>query len=105
MEVNMLKNVGHTDKIVRIVLGTLVLVYAFFGHISLLGTILLIIAGVVLIHTGYKQHCMGYEMLGVNTCGECCGMEKCDMDMKKDHKHKSVAKKVTKKTSKKKKKK
>lgn len=92
MEVNMIKNVGTVDKAVRIVLGVLLLIFAFFGDISLLGAIIAILGGVVLIYSGYKQHCMGYAMLGVDTCN--CTFENCGMDAIKSAPKKEMKKSV-----------
>lgn len=97
----MIKNVGTVDKAVRIVLGVLLLIFAFFGDISLLGAIIAILGGVVLIYSGYKQHCMCYKMLGVDTCN--CTFENCGMSTMKSAPKKEIKKSSKKKAKKKKK--
>lgn len=101
----MIKNVGNVDKAVRIVLGILLLVFAFVGHGSMLGSLLMILGGAALLYTAYTQHCMGYKMLGISTCACCSEMENCTMESGKKHSHekvavKTVAKKVKAKTKK-----
>jgi hypothetical protein len=98
----MIKNVGTVDKAVRLVLGVLLLVFAFFGDVSLAGAILAILGGAALIYSGYKQHCMCYKMLGVDTCN--CTFEKCGMDAMMKNAPKKEVKKASKKKAKKKKK-
>lgn len=63
----MTKNVGQTDKIIRIVLGALLLILAFAafgGGLKWLAAIV----GLVLIGTGLMNTCPAYSLLGVNTC-------------------------------------
>lgn len=100
----MIKNVGTVDKAVRIVLGVLLLIFAFFGDASFFGAIIAILGGMALIYTGYKQHCMGYQMLGVDTCNctfENCGMGAMKSAPKKEMKKSSKASKSKKKKKKK----
>jgi len=62
----MTANVGGTDRILRIVVG-LVLVSLFFvleGNARYLGLI-----GLVMIATGVFRFCPAYTLLGMNTCG------------------------------------
>lgn len=63
---NMTANVGGTDRILRIVVG-LVLVSLFFvleGNARYLGLI-----GLVMIATAVFRFCPAYTLLGMNTCG------------------------------------
>jgi len=62
----MTANVGGTDRILRIVVG-LVLLSLFFvleGNARYLGLI-----GLVMIATGVFRFCPAYTLLGMNTCG------------------------------------
>jgi len=73
------RNVGTTDKLVRIVLGVVAIVgaVALFGGVGgLSGTVgtivvplLLAVVGAVLVVTGYTQSCPAYQVLGLRTLG------------------------------------
>lgn len=69
---NIQKNVGQTDKIVRLVLGVVLLAMIFVveGNARWLGLI-----GIVPIVTALAGYCPAYTLLGVKTksCGSCCG--------------------------------
>ena len=58
----MLKNVGNTDKLIRLVLGLLIIIIA--GYYQSWWALL----GVVLVITGLTRTCMIYRLIGVNTC-------------------------------------
>lgn len=58
----MQKNVGNTDKTIRIIAGIIILaIGAYYG--SWWGLI-----GLVPLFTGITQSCVLYKMLGINTC-------------------------------------
>ncbi len=62
----MIKNVGQTDKTIRIVLGALLLILALAalgGALKLLA----IIIGLVLVATGFMNSCPAYSLLGMDT--------------------------------------
>jgi len=64
----MKKNMGGTDKFVRILLAIAVAVLYFTGTISgVLGILLLVFAAVFLI-TSFISFCPLYTILGINTC-------------------------------------
>ncbi|NCT10523.1 MAG: DUF2892 domain-containing protein [Flavobacteriia bacterium] len=64
----MKKNMGGTDKFVRILLAIAVAVLYFTGTISgVLGIVLLVFAAVFLI-TSFISFCPLYTILGINTC-------------------------------------
>lgn len=64
----MKKNMGNTDKIVRILLAVIVGILFFTGTISgMLGAILLIFAGVFVL-TSFISFCPLYTLVGINTC-------------------------------------
>lgn len=60
----MKKNIGKTDKIIRIVLGVVILSQTVIGLGSLWGLI-----GLVLIVTALIDFCPAYTVLGINTRG------------------------------------
>ncbi len=71
----MKKNVGSTDRIVRLILGVAFLVIGFLPYIggsSFMGDLaqLLVfgILGIVSIITGLLNHCGIYRLVGINTC-------------------------------------
>ena len=58
----MQKNVGNTDRMIRIIAGIIILaIGAYYG--SWLGLV-----GLVPLFTGITQSCVLYKMLGINTC-------------------------------------
>ena len=59
-------NVGRTDRLIRIVLG-LVLIGAFFFLASPWNYVALV-AGIVSVATGVLRFCGLYRLLGINTC-------------------------------------
>lgn len=60
---NIVKNIGSTDKIARLVIGTLLIVLALTGAIGWWGLI-----GVVPIVTALINWCPAYTLLGIKTC-------------------------------------
>ena len=64
----MKKNMGSTDKIIRIVLAILFGILYFTGTVSgVLGIILLVLGG-VFIATSLINFCPLYTLFGINTC-------------------------------------
>lgn len=60
---NLLKNnMGKTDRIIRIVIGLILIANVFVGLQSPLGWI-----GVILLVTGLTDICPVYNLLGINT--------------------------------------
>jgi hypothetical protein len=59
----MTKNVGQIDKIIRIVVGLLLIGLALTGTIGWWGWI-----GVVPLATGLMGSCPAYSLLGISTC-------------------------------------
>ncbi len=67
------KNVGRTDRIVRVIIG---LIFLMFGSIyyfrtanpSVLLTVVLILAGVISLGTGIVGYCTLYAVMGTDTC-------------------------------------
>lgn len=65
-------NEGKTDRVVRIVLGIILLVVGFIllGSIKVLAIILLIL-GVIALFTGITGFCALYKVFGMSTCSKC----------------------------------
>jgi O-antigen ligase len=58
------KNMGSIDRIVRFVVGALLIVLALTGTIGAWGWI-----GIVPLATAALNFCPAYTLLGINTCG------------------------------------
>lgn len=58
----MLDNVGGLDRILRIVIGALLIILAITGQIGWWGLI-----GIVPLATGLFRSCVLYKLLGINT--------------------------------------
>lgn len=64
----MKKNMGNTDRIVRIVIAAVIAVLYYMGTLSgTLGLVLLILAGVFVL-TSLISFCPLYTPFGINTC-------------------------------------
>ena len=59
----MLKNVGGVDRILRIVVGVVLLALAASGQVGAWGWV-----GVILLATGLFSFCGAYTLFGFNTC-------------------------------------
>lgn len=64
----MTKNVGSTDKIIRIVLAALIAVLYLTNVISGTLAIVLLIFAVILVLTSFFSFCGLYTLLGISTC-------------------------------------
>ena len=64
----MKKNIGNTDKLIRLLLALLVAVLYFTGLISGTLAIILGIVAVALVVTSMVRFCGLYTFLGINTC-------------------------------------
>ncbi len=64
----MKKNVGSTDKWIRVIIA-LIIVALYFGNVitGTLAIVLLVVAGVFIL-TGFIGFCGLYTLLGINTC-------------------------------------
>lgn len=62
------KNVGSTDKIIRLVVGALLVAFGFLsaGLASTLG-IVAVVAGLVLVATGLINFCPIFKILGISS--------------------------------------
>jgi len=63
-EENAMKNVGTVDKVIRIILGLVLIALVFVGPQTPWGWI-----GIVPLVTGLIGFCPLYSVLGMNTCG------------------------------------
>ena len=61
------KNVGQTDKTVRLAVGMLLLLAAYFVQADLLVRGILGLVGVVMLFTGFMGTCLLYSLVGLNT--------------------------------------
>jgi hypothetical protein len=61
------KNVGQIDKIVRLVVGVLLLAGAYFVQADMIVRGVLGLVGVVMLFTGIMGTCLLYSLVGVNT--------------------------------------
>lgn len=63
------KNVGSTDKIIRILVGVVLLALAFvsLGGFATAGGVIATVVGVVLIATAVINFCPAYRLLGLRT--------------------------------------
>ena len=64
----MKKNMGNTDRIIRIILAAIVAVLYFTNIITgTVGIVLLVLAGVFVV-TSFVSFCPLYALVGLNTC-------------------------------------
>lgn len=64
----MKKNVGNTDKLIRIVLGIVMGILYFTNTVTGTFGFLLLIFGIVFIATSLIGFCPLYPLFGINTC-------------------------------------
>lgn len=64
----MIKNVGSTDKIIRLIVAAVIATLYVLGYISgTLGIVLLVVA-VIFAATSFLNFCPIYKIFGANTC-------------------------------------
>jgi hypothetical protein len=61
-------NVGSADRIIRIVVGLILLALPFISGWSAPGTIVSALIGAVLAVTALFRFCPAYQLLGIRTC-------------------------------------
>ena len=70
----MTKNVGSTDRLIRLIVGVILLIIAVpslagMAFVGLGGWAWLVgLVGVVLVATGLLNFCPAYRLIGANTC-------------------------------------
>ena len=61
--------VGKTDKVIRIIVGIILLIVAFAFPVGTVWTVILVILGIIALATAISGFCLLYSLLGINTCG------------------------------------
>jgi len=61
-------NVGGWDRIIRLVLGVVLIALAYFGILSGTGAIVANIVAAIALVTGLIRFCPANALLGINTC-------------------------------------
>lgn len=64
----MKKNMGGTDKLIRIILAAVFSVLYFTGTVTGIAGIVLLILGAVFLLTSVIGFCPLYTLVGINTC-------------------------------------
>ena len=64
----MCKNVGSTEKGIRLILGGLLVIAAMFLQLPTWGTTILGVVGAVSVLTGTVGYCPAWSIFGINTC-------------------------------------
>lgn len=64
----MKKNMGKTDKLIRVILGLIFIALYFAGTVTGTLGIVLLILGAVFILTSAMSFCPLYTLVGINTC-------------------------------------
>jgi len=64
----MKKNIGPTDKVIRIVIAAIIMALYYFGYISDTLAMVLLIIGIILLLTSLINFCPLYKLIGTNTC-------------------------------------
>jgi len=66
----MVRNIGVTEKGIRLVLGGILLVGAFVLDLPMWGTIIMGVVGFVALLTGALGYCPARAVFGINTCSQ-----------------------------------
>ena len=72
----MKKNVGKTDSYIRFMLGVAFLLNIIILEPAAIGTIVLLVLGVMFLATSFTHYCGFYSLLGISTCEN----EECSQD-------------------------
>ncbi len=64
----MKKNMGNTDKIVRVLIAVIIALLYIFNVIGGTAAYILMAVAIVLLITSFINFCPLYTLLGVNTC-------------------------------------
>ncbi len=64
----MTANVGSADRLIRIILGLILVVLPFVGNLGPIATFGVPIVGAVLIITALVRFCPAYRLFGIRTC-------------------------------------
>lgn len=60
------RNLGSIDRILRFVVGALLIILAITGTIGVWGWV-----GIILVGTAFLNFCPIYRVIGVKTCSDC----------------------------------
>ncbi|MDO9550585.1 MAG: DUF2892 domain-containing protein [Methanoregula sp.] len=63
----MVKNVGMVDRVIRIILGLVLIGAGMAGLVSTPWLYIVLLIGVILLLTGIMQRCPAYTLLGFST--------------------------------------
>ena len=61
------KNVGSSDKAIRLIVGAVLLIVAFTATVSAVVKTILVVAAVIAIGTALVNFCPLYKVTGINT--------------------------------------
>ena len=61
-------NVGTTDKIIRVIIGIVLLLLAFLFPVGQTLKIIFIVIGIISLLTSLIGFCLAYTLFGINTC-------------------------------------
>ena len=61
-------NVGSADRVIRILLGLVLIALPFVMAWGTLGTVVSVLIGAVLVITALVRFCPAYRLLGIRTC-------------------------------------
>ena len=64
----MTANVGSADRIIRIIVGLILVLLPFISGWGFLGTVVSVLVGGVLVVTALVRFCPLYRLIGVRTC-------------------------------------
>jgi len=64
----MVRNVGGTERVIRLVVGGYLVLGAFFLDLPTWGTATLSVVGIVALLTGTVGYCPAWTVFGLNTC-------------------------------------
>jgi hypothetical protein len=64
----MVKNMGRTDKLIRMAIALVIASLYYFGYITGTLAIILLAIGIVMALTSVLNFCPLYKLVGINTC-------------------------------------
>lgn len=65
----MVKNMGSTDKLIRMIVALCIAALYYFGYIDGTLALILLSIGIVLALTSVFNFCPLYKLVGISTCG------------------------------------
>lgn len=64
----MKKNIGNTDRLIRLVVGVAALLLGFSGLLEGTAKWIAFVVGILMVLTASIRFCPAYPLLGINTC-------------------------------------